>query len=208
MGRSDVLKSLLRSTANSAVTSLVHSPLTGRIQRLIAAASFGRATVSDAQLTRTVARVPHVAAATVTTTADCLRVDAGFEDGSQLSMAIYPAGLSFAPGGAKELAFAVQPREVAHLSQCRDVIAAVAGELARSLWKPALVGAPRSDQLAFVTFDADRLVVDLRSVPDVRWALAQSTRAALIEAFTARSFEINNKRLELVLRNPLARNSR
>jgi hypothetical protein len=208
MGRRDVLKSLLRSTASSAVTSLVHSPITGRIQKLVAEAAFGRATVSDAQLTRAVAHGTHVAAATVTTALDCLRVDASLEDGTQLCMAVYPVGVSFAPGGAKELAFAVEPREAAHSSHCRDVIAAVAGELARSLWKPALVGAPRSDQLAFVTFDADRLVVDLRSVPEVRWALAQSTRAALIEAFSARSFEINNKRLELALRNPLARKSR
>lgn len=208
MGRSDVLKSLLRSTASSAVTNLVQLPLAERIKRLIAEAAFGRATVSDARLTRAVAHGSHVAAATVTTTTDCLRVDVSFEDGSQLSMAVFPDGLAFAPGGAKELAFRVEPSEVAHSSQCRDVVAAIASELARSLWRPALVGAPRGEHAAFVTFDANRLVVDLRSVPDVRWALQQSTRAALIEAIRARSFRINNKRLELAILNPLSQSTR
>jgi hypothetical protein len=51
------------------------------------------------------------------------------------------------------------------------------------------------------------MVVDLRSVPVVRWALRQPTRAALIEAIRARAVTIENQRLTITLRNPLGRNA-
>ena len=53
------------------------------------------------------------------------------------------------------------------------MLAAIAAEIARSLWRPVLARAPRSDHAALVTADGGQLFVDLRSVPEVRWAQSQ-----------------------------------
>lgn len=184
--RADVLKSLLRSTARSAVSAVKELPLTATVQRVVADAQLGRTAISDAQLTAAVARVPHVAAATVSVAHDCLRVDVVFEDGKQLLMAARPDGMAFAPGGAKELAFRVEPESAASQPGGFDVIAAIAGEIARGLWRPALTRAPRGGHGGFVSHLGGRLIVDLRSVPEVRWALRQRIPALLIEAIRAR----------------------
>jgi hypothetical protein len=195
----DVLKSLLRSSARSASAGLRSLPLAVTVQRLLSEAALGRATISDAQLTAAVARVPQVTAATVSSGHDRLRVDASFDDGRQLALALIPAGIAFAPGGAKEISFAVEPSEAALDPRSREVLAAIAGEIARSLWRAVLGRAPRSEQGGTVSYEDGHLVVDLRSVPEVRWAANQRLPAAVIEAIRPRAIEIHEGRLTLVL---------
>jgi hypothetical protein len=197
--RSDVFKSLLRSTARVAVERVKQLKVAADVQRVLSEASLSRAAIPDAQLTAAVARVPHVAAATVSVGHDRMRVDVSFEDGKQLLMALWPDGMAFAPGGAKELAFRVEPEQAASQPGCLDVLSAIAGEIARTLWRPALARAPRSDHGAFVSQDGGRLIVDLRSVPEVRWALRQRLPALMIEAIRARGLEIRDGRLLLAL---------
>jgi hypothetical protein len=197
--RSDVFKSLLRSTARSAIESVMNLPIAVNVQRALSEASFSRVAIHDAQLTAAVARVAHVAAATVSVGHDRVRVDVSFDDGKQLLMALHPDGMAFAPGGAKELAFTVEPEQAAAQPGGRDVIAAIAGEVARALWRPALTRAPRSDHGALVSDEGRRVIVDLRSVPEVRWALRQRLPALLIEAIRARGLEVRDGRLVLSL---------
>jgi hypothetical protein len=197
--RSDVFKSLLRSTARSAIDSVMGLKVASNVQRVLAETSFSRIAIQDAQLTAAVARVANVAAATVSVGQDRVRVDVSFDDGKQLLMALRPDGMVFAPGGAKELAFTVEPEQAAAQSSSRDVIAAIAGEIARALWRPALTRAPRSDHGALVSHDGCRLIVDLRSVPEVRWALRQRLPAVLVEAIRARTLELREGRLVLTL---------
>jgi hypothetical protein len=198
--RSDVLKSLLRSTARTAIDSVMSSKVGSNVQRLLTETSFSRVAIADAQLTAAVARVAHVAAATVSVGQDRVRVDVSFEDGKQLLMALRPDGMVFAPGGAKELAFTVEPEHAAAQGSSRDVIAAIAGEIARALWRPALTRAPRlPDHGAHVSHEGNRWIVDLRSVPEVRWALRQRLPALLIEAIRARGLELGDGRLVLTL---------
>ena len=197
--RSDVLKSLLRSTARSAASRVMQLKVAANVQRVLSEASLSRTAIAGAQLTAAVARVPHVAAATVSVGQDRMRVDVSFEDGKQLLMALLPDGVAFAPGGAKELAFRVDPEQAASAPGTRDVLSAIAGEIARALWRPALARAPRSDHGAFVSYDAGRLIVDLRSVPEVRWALRQRLPALMIEAIRARALHTSEGRLVLAL---------
>lgn len=197
--RADVLKSLLRSTARSAVGRVMQLKVAANVQRVLSEASLSRTAIGDAQLTAAVARVPEVAAATVSVGSDRMRVDVSFEDGKQLLMALRPDGVAFAPGGAKELAFRVEPDHAAEQPGSRDVLSAIAGEIARTLWRPALSRAPRSDHGAFVSYDGGRLIVDLRSVPEVRWALRQRLPALMIEAIRARGIELGEGRLILTL---------
>ena len=198
-GGIDLVSSLLRSTARSAASSLKNTPLAGALRRMLAQVSVGRVIVSDRQLTRAVAHVPGVAAATVSCTQGRLRIDVSFEQGAPLQMALVPAGVAFAPGGAKELSFRAEPPESAHDLRSRDVLAALAGEIARGLWRPVLGRAERSDQGAYVTADGAQLSVDLRSVPEVRWAMSQRVPAAIIEALKPRALAVHAGRLLLSL---------
>jgi len=197
--RVDVVKSLLRSTARSAVAQVKRLPLAAAVQRALSHAALGRAAISDAQLTAAVARVAHVAAATVSVVHDRLRVDVSLDNGKQLLMALWPDGVAFAPSGAKELAFRVEPATAASHPASREVVGAIAGEIARALWRPALARAPRSEHGAFVSDSDGRLIVDLRSVPEVRWAMRQRLPAVLIEAIRARAIELHDGQLVLAL---------
>lgn len=199
MSSLDLLTSLLRSAARGASSRLSRSSIAALFRSALSELSLGRSALSDEQLTRAVTRLPNVCTATVSSVQAKLRVDLGFDDGSQLLMALSPATIAFAPGGAKELCFSVEPTSAAHDSRARDVVAAIAGEIARALWRPALAGAPHADRAAFVSTENDQLVVDLRNVPDVRWALQQGLRAAIIEAIKPRALEPNAGHLALPL---------
>ena len=186
MSRLDVVASLLRSTARGAADKLKALPAASALQNALRNAALGRVLVSNAQLTAAVARALGAREATVTAGSDVLRLDVALADGGQLALALSLAGAVFAAGGAKELSFDTDPPEASRTRGAREAVAAIAGELARALWKPALLRAPESGPADFVALDGARLVVDLRSVPEVRWALRQRVPAALIELLRAR----------------------
>jgi hypothetical protein len=190
MSSRDVAASLLRSAARAAASQLGGFSLARAARSRLRELTLGRTALADDDLTRAVTHVPNVAAATVRCGHARLRIDIGFDDGSQLLMAIAPSKITFAPGGAKELAFAVEPGAHAGDPRVRDVVAAIAGEIARALWRPALAGAPHSEHSAFVSVEGESLVVDLRNVPEVRWALQQTLRAAIIDAIQPRSIDV------------------
>jgi hypothetical protein len=194
-----VVTSLLRSVLRSAGSLLGRSSVAESLRNALADLSLGRSAIADEQLTRAVTRVAHVAAATVICGQQRLRVDLSFDDGGALLMALRPKAIAFAPGGAKELIFSVEPGQAASDPRARDVVSAIAAEVARGLWRPALAGAPSSEHCAIVSADGDQLVVDLRSVPEVRWALGQGMRAAIIEAIRPRALEAKPGHLLLPL---------
>ena len=197
--QSDVLKSLLRSTARSAVARVKASPFTAAVKSKLAEVSFGRVVIADEQLTSAVARVARVSEATVRSGHGRLRIDVQFEGGRSLLMALRPDGIAFAPFGPKEIAFAVEPAGALAQPHSHDVVAAIASEIARHLWRPALLRAPRAEPAAQVTGEHERAIVDLRSVSEVRWALRQRLPALLIEAIRTRAIEVGEGQLVLNL---------
>ena len=201
MSRLDVLRSLLRSTARSAGEAIASSPLSAVLRKLIeqSALGLGRVVVRDEQLTAAVARGEEVTAATVRSGRGCMSVDVSFSDGELMRMSFWPMGAAFAPLGAKELSFRVEPHELAQRPRSRDALGAIAAEIARTLWRPALARAPHSTEPAFVTNERGRLVVDLRSVPEVRWAMRQRVYSALVELLRPRALEVGEGSLTLLL---------
>lgn len=197
MSRLDLVASLLRSTARGAAATLRELPGASALTRLLQDAALGRTLIPSAQLTAAVARAVDASAATVSAGDGTLRVDVALADGSHLVARLRIAGTVFAAGGAKELSFEVDPPEAGKTPGCREAVAAIAAELARALWKPALVRAPETGPAAFVALDEGRLVVDLRSVPEVRWALRQRLPAAIIELLRPRAVAITPHGLEL-----------
>lgn len=199
MSSLDVITSLLRSAGRTVASQFARAPLARITRDRLRDLSFGRAAIADDDLTRAVMRVADVAAATVRCAQGRMRVDIGFGNDSQLLMTIIPDKITFAPGGAKELRFAVEPASASRDPRARDVVAALAGEIARALWRPALAGAPASEHAAFVNVEGERLVADLRSVPEVRWATQQALRAAIVEAIEPRAIGVELGHLELPL---------
>src|SRR5690349_21796586 len=98
MSRLDVFKSLLRSGARSVEAGLRQSALGGAVRRAFDEVGLRRTAVEDAALTRAVARLPGVAAATVSSGHGQLRVDAHYADGERFALALAAAGFTFAPG--------------------------------------------------------------------------------------------------------------
>jgi hypothetical protein len=190
MSRLDVFKSLVRSGVRSAASGVRNSPATALVGKLLADASFGRARVEDARLTALVAKLPEVAAATVSTSPRGMRIDVSFEDGAPLACTARGIRAVFATGGAKELGFEVEPSEALRHPRSGDVVSAIAAEIARTLWRPVLLRAPASEHAAFVTHEDGRLVVDLRSLPDVRWALGQRLPSTMIQALRVRAVQL------------------
>src|SRR4029077_13143389 len=100
--------------------------------------------------------------------------------------------------GAKELSVRAEPEQSALNPRCADIVAAIATEIAHALWGPFLRGRAVAGRRAIAHRDGDVLVVDLRSIPEVRSALTQPLLAAVIEAFGLRSMEVTVGGLQLV----------
>lgn len=203
MGRLDVLRSLVREAARKGGARLGTSDLGVRLERLVSHAVAGRLDLTDAELTGAVAHVPGIAAATVASETGALHVDVALDDGRALRARFTPYAVKFAPAGAKELAFLVDPPEAAEDPRMRDVFAAVAGAVARALWRPVLRGAADAGPSAFVTRDGASLVLDLRTVPEVRAARRTRLGAAVIETVMLRSVEVRPGALTLRLGLPV-----
>jgi hypothetical protein len=197
MSRMDVFMSLVRSGVRSAASGMRSLPAAALLERALAEASFGRARIDDARLTAAVARLPGVSAATVCTNPRGMRVDVSFEEGPPLLFAARSVTAAFATGGAKELAFELDPEEASRHPRSGDVASLIAGEIARTIFRPVLLRAPPAEHSAFVSNEDGRLVVDLRSLPDVRWALRQRLPGAMIQAIRLRGIDLGDGGLRL-----------
>jgi hypothetical protein len=198
MSRLDVVKSLLRSAARAPGTQLARLRPPSRLRERLKSLIGRRLWLSDRKLTAAVARVPEVAAATVSSGAGKLRIDASFHDGTTLLVALTPLRAAFAPRGAKEVSLRAEPESAALHPRCADIVAAIATEVALALWGPFLRAHNKGNgRRALAHRHGDVLVVDLRSVPAVRAALGQPLLAAAIEALSLRSLQVDPGGLRL-----------
>ncbi len=178
--RIDIVRSLFRDGAERLVRYGMSSPLRKRISDALGQRLF----VSDERLTRAVAHAPGVAAATVSTRDEGVRIETTYRDGSSLAVRLVPLSVKFAPQGAKEWTLRVVPEEAARDPRSAEIVAALASEVARTLWGP-LMRKPRANDtsMAFAQREADRLIMDLRTLPEVRAALSQRVSATAMDAF-------------------------
>ena len=202
MSRRDVMKSLLRSAATGASQRLAQSGVASSVRRSLSSLAGARLFIPDARLTAAVARVDEVSAATVSTRDGRLRIDLSFDEGPSLAMIVSPENVTFASHGAKEWSVRIDPQAAALDPRCVDVVAALAAEIARTLWGPFLRKESARGKNAFVHRDRDTLIVDLRSLPDVRVALGQRISAAGIDAFGLQAIVAEDGGLRLVPKLP------
>jgi hypothetical protein len=160
-----------------------------------------RATLSEGMIGAAVAHAPGVRAATVSLEAGQIRVDATFDDGESRVFAVVPEKVRFAPRGAKELLFSLEPPESVNDARVRDVVGSVAAAIARALWGPVL-GPREGDEQALVEREGARLRADLRTVPAVRSALEGPLGMAL-DVLSIESFVIEDRALRFKIALPL-----
>jgi hypothetical protein len=205
MSRLDVVKSLLRSAARSTGQQLgrIGGGITGGIslRERLAGLLGHRLLISDRQLTAAVARIPEIAAATVSSGDGMLRIDASFHDGSDLLVTLTPLRSAFAPRGAKELSMRAEPQGTALNPRAGDIAAVIATEVAHALWGPFLRKQP-SARRAIAERHGELLVIDMRTVPAVRAALTQPLLAAGLEAIGLESVNVTPQGLRVVASLP------
>jgi hypothetical protein len=198
MTRLDVARSLLRSVAGGALQGIDRLRLGTTMRTLVDTVLRKRLSLPDGRLTAAVAKVPDVTAATVSTRDGQMRIDASFRDGGRLLVHVRSLGTAFAPRGAKEWSVGVEPENAAFDPRCADIVVAIAAEVARTLWGPFLRTNHRPRVRAGTAHrEGSTLVVDLRSVAEVRAALGQPLLAAAIDALSLRRIEAEDGGLRL-----------
>lgn len=187
MSRKDVIKSLFRSAVNTVAEPFKRISLPDELQQTVKDILKLRVAVRDQQLTAAAARAPGVAAVTVLVTEGRIRIDATLKDDRQLVFGLIPLASTFAPRGAKELLFSVEPVAAGSDPCAQELVGALAGEIARAIWGPFLPRPLTSGYPAFVERDGDLLRVDLRTVPELRAALRQRSVAMVIDLLEAKA---------------------
>lgn len=179
--RLDVLRSLLRGAAVSVRDGVRESGITQSLRKAVEEISRRTASVNHRQLTAAVGRAPGVSAASVRVVPGAIQLDVTFNDGDHTMVSLLPIGAAFAPHGAKEISFQVEPPNLANDTRIGDLAAAVAGEVAQALWGNFVRGLQVPPGHALASRDGIHLSVDLRGVPLVRVALNNRLTATAIE---------------------------
>jgi len=198
--RLDVLKSLVRGAATRAGSTLRELGPVAALRRAVADVARQRAVIDARSLTNAVAHARGVSAASVVVRDGAIRVEASFESGP-LSFSLLPQGARFAPRGAKELRFRVEPASLVGDGRVADVAGVVSARVARALWG-ALLRGEYEEGGAIVDRDGDVLRVDLRTVSAVRRAHVHGPIAAFVDVLELADLTAEEGQLRLTLRPP------
>jgi len=167
--RLDTVRSFLAQAAGLAGRRLGEIPALADLRKALADVQSGRSAVGEAELTAALAHAPGVASATVLARRGALHLDISFSDGGRWEGRVVPEGAHFAPRGAKEVHFRIEPPELANESRLPGVLGVLGGVLARTLWSMLIPRTVRRGVAGHV--DRQGLAgyrIDLRSVPEVR----------------------------------------
>jgi len=162
-----------------------------------------RTFVPERTLTNVVAHAPGVTVASVSARRGKLHVDVRFEEVHR-AFALVPLAARFAPRGAKELLFRVEPPELSGDVRVRDLTGAIVGAVARQVWAVAVRASDEELAGAIVDRDGtDCVRVDLRSVPAVRAMLRERNPAAVvIEMLEIKELTADDGELAIKLKLP------
>lgn len=166
--RSDLFRSLVRGFAEGAGRRL-GVPF-ANLQKLLRDAIAQASSVSDRQIAKALTRVGSVREASAVCRDERIWIQATFEHGDTLNVSVEPLAARFAPRGAKEVSFRVEPSELAGRAEVRDLVGAIAALVAHTLWAPFFGRLLNPVYDAIAERDGAEVRVDLRSVPAVRAA--------------------------------------
>lgn len=197
--RLDVLRSLLREAAVSVRAGVRGSGVSQSLRQALEEVTRRSASLSHQQLTIAVGRAPGVSAVSVGVVPGAIQLDVTFSNGDQTMVSLLPLGAAFAPRGAKEISFQVEPPNLASDTRIGDLAAAIGGEIAQALWGSFVRGFKVPPGHALASRDGIHLSVDLRGVPLVRAALNNRLTATAIELLHVTDIVAEQDRLTLTL---------
>jgi hypothetical protein len=197
--RSDFFRSLVRGFAEGAGRRLgiPFANLTRMLREAVAQAS----SVSDRQIAKALTRLPEVREASAVCRDERIWIEATFDNGENVKVSVMPLAPRFAPRGAKELSFHVEPEQLAGRANVRDLVGAIAALVAHSLWAPFFGRLLNPSFDAIAERDGAQVRVDLRSVPAVR-AAQQKGLAQLFDMLELSSLTVNEGALRLHVKLP------
>ena len=193
MSRFDVLRSLGRGAARAGAERVGKLRPVAGLRDAFAHLRARQAMITEAGLARAVSHgITGARGVSVSLRDGRAVIDVAFAEGAPLVVAVIPEETRFAPRGAKEVLFRVEPPELAGDARAREVVGAVAAAIARALWGPVL-GERREGEHALVDREGARLRADLRSVPSVRAALEGSALAPALDVVSIGGFAIADR---------------
>jgi hypothetical protein len=197
--RFDIMRSWVRLAADQAVHRITRTKVALVTKQLLERLTQQRWRLSDELLTSAAAHADGVDSAMVACHSGRMFVDASMSNGKEVQFSLAPRGVRFAPRGAKEISFDVEPPDAHDTS----IVGALAGCIAKATW-PMIAPADSSDfGGAIVEREAaGRLRVDLRSIPAVRRFALTQTAAMIFDILELESLRVEPGALALKLKLP------
>ena len=197
--RLDILRSLVRAAADRAVDRLSGTRLASATKQILERLTQQRWRLSDEALTTAAAHAEGVDSAMVVCQAGKMFVDASMTSGKEVQFSLSPRSVRFAPRGAKEISFDVEPPDAHDTS----IVGALAACIAKATW-PMIAPADSVDVGGAIVEReaAGRLLVDLRSVPAVRRFASTQTAAMVFDLLELESIRVEPGALALKLKLP------
>ncbi len=193
----DILKSIVRSTAGDFLSRIRNTGLSKAIGQAIGDIRAQRSRISAKELSAACADIRGVKSITIGFVGGKLDVYVE-RDGSDIGFQLEPGPIRFAPRGAKEVSFFVHPAEASTGPLTSDIVGRIAGEVAARLWSfsPNPIGGA-----AIADRDGRRLSLDLRDTPVGR-GLRGSPMEILLEAIELRSLRVEDDALVIQIGLP------
>jgi hypothetical protein len=197
--RSDYMKSLVRGFAEGASKRL-GTPLAS-LRKMLQTAIAQASSITDSQIAKALTRVQGVSEASAVCREERIWVEATSSAGLIVRFSMEPKAARFAPRGAKEIIFHVEPEEIAAKAFARDLVGAIAALVAHTLWGPFLGRSTNPQYDAIAEREGNEVRVDLRSVPAVRSAQHRGL-GQLFDALELGRIEVREGSLKLHLKLP------
>lgn len=197
--RFDILRSWVRAAADRARDRAAGTRLASVTRKTLERLTQQLWHLTDDTLTAAAAHADGVESAMVVCKRGRIFVDASLKGGREVQFSIAPRGVRFAPRGAKEISFDVEPPGVFDHS----IVGAIAASIARATWPMILPPDTRDVGCAIVERESDdRVRVDLRTVPAVRRFASRGTAAMIFDVLELESIRVEPGALALKLKLP------
>lgn len=197
--RFDILRSWIRTAADRAVERATGTRLATTTKQILERLTQQRWRLSDDALTTAAAHADGVDSAMVACRRGRIHVDASLSTGREVQFSLAPISVRFAPRGAKEISFDVEPPGAFDQS----IVGALAACIARATWPMIVPTNTREVGGAIVERESDvRVRVDLRTVPAVRRFASSGTAAMIFDILELESIRVEPGALALKLKLP------
>ena len=195
--RFDILRSWVRMAADRAVDRVTETKLASMTKHLLERLTQQRWRLTDETLTTAVAHADGVDSAMVACHSGRMFVDASMTNGREVQFSLAPSSVRFAPRGAKEISFDIEPPDAHDTS----IVGALAGCIAKATW-PMIADSVDVGSAIVERENPGRLRVDLRSVPAVRRFSSTQTAAMIFDVLELESIRVEPGALALKLKLP------